>query len=207
VPGDGYGDVAASVRAVLLTHPHIRKVELVGSRAAGTPVPLSDWDFTVDPDDYGLVAPDLPGLVAGLDPIAQQWDRLSPHYCYMFMLKGPVKVDLLFLDQPHDPEPPWVAGQRTLVGMDQHFWDWILWLAAKEQAGKEALVRAELENMGQHLLVPLGVQEPSRSLGMAVVSYQAARDRNEVELGASVPRLLEREVLPVLPRPEPDALS
>lgn len=207
VSGDGHRDIAASVRAMLLIHPHIREVQLVGSRAAGSPVPLSDWDFTVDADDFGVVAADLPELASGLEPLAQQWDRLSPHYCCMLMLRGPAKVDLLFLDQPHQPEPPWVASPDTIVGMDLHFWDWVLWLAAKEQAGKEALVRAELEEMGQHLLVPLGVHESPRSLRMAVNSYQAARDRNEAGLGVSVPRLLEREVLPVLPKPEPDALS
>jgi len=200
VPGDGHGDIAASVRTVLLTHPHIRKVELVGSRAAGTPVPLTDWDFSVDTDDFGLVAADLPGLASGLEPLAQQWDRLSPHYCYMLMLRGPAKVDLLFLDQPHAPEPPWVATPHTLIGMDQHFWDWILWLAAKQQAGKEELVRRELAKMAEHLLAPMGVQESPGSLESTVASYREARNRLETEFGVSVARRLEREVLPVLPK-------
>ncbi|MGH2554780.1 MAG: hypothetical protein ACRDHO_03570 [Actinomycetota bacterium] len=207
VSGDGHRDIAASVRVVLLTHPHIREVQLVGSRAAGTPVPLSDWDFTVDADDFGVAAADLPELASSLEPLAQQWDRLSPHYCYMLMLRGPAKVDLLFLDQPHQPEPPWVASPDTIVGMDLHFWDWILWLAAKEQARKDSLVRGELEKLGQHLLGPMGVEESPRSLDMAVGSYRAARDRLETEFSVSVPRRLEREVLAVLPKAEPDALS
>ena len=72
MPVDGHGDVAASVRAVLMAHPHIKDVELVGSRAADTPVPLSDWDFTVETDDFGAVASDLPGLTQrrSLEPLS-----------------------------------------------------------------------------------------------------------------------------------------
>lgn len=197
---DGNGDIAASVPAVVLTHTHVRKVELVGSRAAGAPVPLSDWDFSVDTDDFGLVAADLPWLASGLEPLAQQWDRLSPHHCYMLMLPGPAKVDLLFLDQPHEPEPPWVATPHTLVGMDQHFWDWILWLAAKQQAGKAEIVRRGLEKMAEHLLAPMGVPESPGSLESTVASYREARDRLETEFGVAVAGRLEREVLPVLPK-------
>lgn len=191
-------DVVDRIKETLLTHPDIQDVELVGSRAAGTPVPLSDWDFTVEVDDFDRVARDLPGLVASLGPIAQQWDRLSPHWCYMLILAGPEKIDLLFLDHPHRPEPPWTAGPETLVGIDQHFWDWTLWLAAKRQAGRDTLVRSELATMRHHLLVPLGVHEPVESLEAAIDSYRAARDAVETEFGVSVPRRLEREVLPVL---------
>lgn len=195
---DGTRDLGARVRSTLLPHRHIREVGLIGSRATGTAVPLSDWDFTVKTGDFDAVASDLPVLAAPFEPLAQQWDRLSPHYCYMLILAGPEKVDLLFLDQPHQPEPPWTANRHTLVGMDQHFWDWTLWLAAKQQAGKDALVQGELEKMCHHLLAPMGVPDSLRSLEAAVVSYRAARDRLETEFGVSVPRLLEREVLPVL---------
>jgi len=65
-------DVAAAVRTALLEHPHVLAVELIGSRARGTPTPLSDWDFAVRVDDPAAVAADMPCLVAELEPLAQQ---------------------------------------------------------------------------------------------------------------------------------------
>jgi hypothetical protein len=193
-------DLPAMVVATLLVHPHIREVHLVGSRAAGTAVPLSDWDFTVASDDFAVVAADLPDLSSGLAPLAQQWDRLSPHRCYMLLLTGPTKIDLLFLDQPHDLEPRWEARRETLPGIDQHFWDWALWLAAKDQAGKTDLVRGELKKMAEHLLGPMGGRGVPESVEGAVASYRRARNELESRLGVRVSRRLEREVLLALPR-------
>jgi len=193
-------EVAALVSEVLLSHPCISEVQLVGSRATGTAVPLSDWDFRVESDDFNAVAAGLPDLASGLEPLARQWDRLSTHQCYMLVLTGPVKVDLLFLDELHQPRPPWSANAQTLPGIDQHFWDWTLWLAAKKQAGKDELVRSELSKMAEHLLMPMGVQSAPESIRAAVASYRAARDALETRFGVTVPRRLEREVLPVLPR-------
>jgi predicted nucleotidyltransferase len=193
-------DLADSVKAVLLSHQRIREVELVGSRAAGTAVPLSDWDFRIEADDFATVAADLPRLASRLEPLAQQWDRLSPHHCYMLVLTGPAKVDLLFLDQPHQPEPPWTPSPGTLPGIDEHFWDWTLWLAAKHRAGRDRLVRDELEKMARHLLVPMGVPGSPDSLEAAVRSYRAARDRLEHRFGVAAPRRLEREVMRALSR-------
>jgi hypothetical protein len=193
-------DLAVRIPAALLPHSQIHQVRLIGSRAAGSPVPLSDWDFDVETHDFPVVAADLPDLVSGLEPLAQQWDRLSTHQCYMLMLTGPAKIDLLFLDRPHQPKPPWQASAETLPGIDRHFWDWALWLAAKQQAGKDELVRGELNTMARHLLVPLGVPDVPESLEAAVASYRAARDRLESQFNVAVSRRLEREVSPVLPR-------
>jgi hypothetical protein len=192
-------DLPALVVATLLSHPHIREVHLVGSRATGTAVPLSDWDFTVASDDFAVVAADLPDLSSGLAPLVQQWDRLSPHQCFMLILTGPTKIDLLFLDQPHELEPAWEARRDTLPGIDQHFWDWTLWLAAKDQAGKSDLVRSELQKMAGHLLGPVGVQGIPESVEAAVASYRRARNELESRLGVHVSRRLEREVLPAMP--------
>lgn len=38
---------------------------------------LSDWDFVVSTSDFPAAAVQLPGLVEPLDPLVQQWDRLS----------------------------------------------------------------------------------------------------------------------------------
>jgi predicted nucleotidyltransferase len=193
-------DIAAAVRTSLLRHPHVIAVELVGSRARGTPSPLSDWDFTVDLNDFAGVRADLPALVTELEPLSQQWDRLGPddYCCYMLMLAGPVKIDLIFPGVPHRPDPPWEVTPDTLDGIDQHFWDWILWMEAKEQGGKDELVWQELTKMSEHLLKPMGVDRVPGSIHVATVEYLAARERLESSLGVHVPRRVELEVLPVL---------
>jgi hypothetical protein len=195
------GDPAAIVPAALLAHPHVVEVELVGSRAAGTVRPLSDHDFVVRSDDLDAVLEDLPAIVAPLDPLSQQWDRLGPpdYSCYMLMLHGPTKVDLIFPDLPHRPEPPWEVTSATLSGIDAHVWDWLLWIASKRQAGRDELAREQLHLLHEHLLAPLGVAAPPSTISDAVAAYRSARDEAEFRLGVTVPRALEHEVLPVLP--------
>ena len=193
-------DLAPIVRSALERHPHVLRVELVGSRATGTPVPLSDWDFVVHTDDVGVVVRDLPALVEELDPLAAQWDRLGPpeYSCFMLMLTGPMKVDLV-VHVPHEPEPPWEVTAETLEGIDRHFWDWTLWMASKRQRGETGLVVEQLELMSEHLLRPLGVADVPASIEEAIAAYRAARDRREAGLGVTVGRRLEREVLRVVP--------
>jgi hypothetical protein len=192
-------DIAASIESVLLPHPAIRGVELVGSRADGSPTPLSDWDFVVVTDRFDDVARALPELVTTLDPLAQQWDRISDYPCYMLMLTGPVKVDLIFPGEPYESLPPWTVTPDTLDGIDQHFWDWILWLASKREKGQDELVGRELVKMRDHLLRPMGVDRVPGSIEAAVERYRSARDEWERELGIEVSRRREREVLSVLP--------
>ena len=193
-------DLAPLVRSTLERHPHVLRVELVGSRATGTPVPLSDWDFVVHTDDVDAVVRDLPGLVEELEPLAAQWDRLGPpeYSCFMLMLAGPMKVDLV-VHVPHEPEPPWEVTAETLEGIDRHLWDWTLWMASKRQRGETGLVAEQLQLMSEHLLRPLGVANVPDSIEEAIVAHRAARDLREVELGVTVGRRLEREVLRVLP--------
>jgi hypothetical protein len=192
-------DIVAAVGATL-RHPSILDVELVGSRATGTPTPLSDWDFVVVTERFDEVARALPALVAELEPLAQQWDRISAYPCYMLMLAGPVKVDLIFPDEPYESLPPWSVSAETLDGIDQHFWDWILWLASKRQKRQDELVGRELIKLRDHLLGPLGVDRAPSSIEAAVEGYRAARDEREHEFGVQVSRRREHEVLPVLPR-------
>jgi hypothetical protein len=191
-------DIAASIESVLLPHPAIRGVELVGSRADGSPTPLSDWDFVVVTDRFDDVARALPSLVAELDPLAQQWDRISDYPCYMLMLEGPVKVDLIFPEEPYESLPPWTVSADSLDGIDQHFWDWILWLASKREKGQDELVGRELVKMRDHLLGPLGIDRVPASIEAAVEGYRSARDERERAFGIQVTRRREREVLTVL---------
>jgi hypothetical protein len=192
-------DIAASIESLLLPHPAIRGVELVGSRADGSPTPLSDWDFVVVTDRFDDVARALPSLVTPLDPLAQQWDRISDYPCYMLMLSGPVKVDLIFRGEPYESLPPWTVTPDTLDGIDQHFWDWILWLASKREKGQNDLVRSELVKMHDHLMGPLGMDRVPGSIEAAVERYGSARDERERAFGVEVSRRREREVLHVVP--------
>jgi hypothetical protein len=194
----GDRDLVASVRAALLRHPHVRAAELVGSRATGSPTRLSDWDFEVETDDFGAVARVLPEVVSALEPLAQQWDRISEYPCYMLMLRGAVKVDLIFPGEPYESLPPWTVSSETLEGIDRHFWDWILWLASKREKGQDEVVRRELAKMSVHLLRPLGVDRVPGSIESALESYRSARDEREREFGVEVSRRLEHEVLHAL---------
>jgi Nucleotidyltransferase domain len=192
-------DTAASVRTVVLRHPHVRRVELVGSRARGSATRLSDWDFVVGTDDFDAVAGALPEMVTELEPLGRQWDRISTYPCYMLLLRGPAKVDLIFPDEPYASLPPWTVTSETLDGIDQHFWDWILWLASKREKGQDDLVRRELAKMRDHLLWPLGVDRDPSTVEAAVERYRSARDEREREFGVEVSRRREREVLRVVP--------
>lgn len=188
----------ARVRRTLIRRPHVRGVELVGSRATGASSPLSDWDFVVETEDFDAVARDLPSAVAGLEPIAQQWDRISEYPCYMLMLAGPVKVDLIFPGEPYASLSPWTVSTDTLDGIDQHAWDWVLWLASKWEKGQDEIVDHELAKMFDHLLGPMGADEPPASIPEAVAAYRRLRDRREREFCVRLTRVREREVLPVI---------
>jgi predicted nucleotidyltransferase len=183
---------------LLLAHAAVRSVRLVGSRADGRATALSDVDLLVDAD-LDELQPDLAALVAPLEPLAAQWDRLSEEASYfMLVLPGGIKVDLVF-DVPPTLEPPWRVSAATLPGIDAHFWDWILWLGGKQLAGRAELVASMLGGiMFEHLLRPLGVGEPPATIDGAVRGYLAARDAREAELGVTVGRELQEAVLPRL---------
>jgi hypothetical protein len=117
----------------------------------------------------------------------------------MLMLRGAVKVDLIF-EKPHALEPPWVVSADTLTGIDEHFWDWTIWLAAKDKSGKRELVEAELRKMHAHLLGPLGVDDVPSSIEQAVSAYLSALRHAEERLAVQVPPVLQREVLDRLAR-------
>ncbi len=187
-------DLATRVTEALEDHPAIREIRLVGSRQSGTAGDLSDWDFQVDATDFAAVTRDLPALVSPLRPLAQQWDPLSPHACYMLILSGAIKVDLIFADQPHELELPWEVSAETILAIDRHFWDWILWLAPKHLAGKDELVSDELAKMSSHLLRPMGIESVPTTIESAVSLYLEARREQENRLGVDVSEELGSEV-------------
>ena len=185
--------------AAVERHPSVRRVLLVGSRATGTATALSDWDFAVETDNFQEVARDVGSLLDPLHPLTQQWDPLSATWCWMAIVSGPTKLDFIFRE-PHEREPPWQPTATNLAAIDSHFWDWMLWLAAKQLGRKTALVQSELEKLWVNILVPLGATSRPVVLGVAVSSYLDARSRLEQRFQVSVPRNLEREVRPVLDR-------
>ena len=172
----------------------MRSIDLVGSRATGQARPDADWDFRVEARDFGALAAALPSLLAPLEPLAQQWDRLSDEQCWMLILPGPVKVDLIFPEEPHVHEPPWAPSAANLQAIDAHLWDWLLWLRSKERSGKDELVEGELEKLFVHLLRPLGVARAPSSVAEAVELYRPARDAAAARFGCAVSPALEAEV-------------
>jgi hypothetical protein len=183
------------VIVVLSADPRITEVKLTGSRARGQATPLSDWDFAVTAAEFDDLRNALPETVRPLHPVVAQWDRLGRTWCYMLILAGPAKVDLLF-GRPHQPAGPWPVNASTLAGVDDHFWDWALWLRSK--LGRDDIVAAELRKLHEHLLGPMGVSSAPASLGEAVTAYRAAREECERRLGSHVSRNAENAVIPVL---------
>lgn len=192
-------NVEETVVAAVSPHPAVEQIELVGSRAQGRATRWSDWDFAVRARDFAAVSGALPELLAPLEPLVEQWDRLGETWCWMLLLDGPVKVDLIFPDEPHEQAGPWEPGPDTLPGIDDHFWDWMLWLHSKEAAGKEEVVAVELKKLQAHLLGPLGAAREPSSVAEAVAAYREARGRTERQLGFVVDRAVERAVAPSLP--------
>jgi hypothetical protein len=183
--------LADQIVAAVERHPAVREVAFVGSRAEGRANPWSDWDFRVAANDFAGVAEGLPDMLVFLDPLVQQWDPLSPEMCWMLILRGPAKVDLIFPDEPHSTEPPWTPTAENLGLIDGHFWDWALWLKGKEAGGKIEVVTSELEKLFDYLLAPLGVERSPTALEEAVGSYREARDRAEKRFGVTVRRDLD----------------
>jgi len=190
--------LGGAVVSAVAPHQAVERIELVGSRAEGRATSWSDLDFAVWTSDFGAAAAALPELLARFEPLVQQWDRLGEEYCWMLLLPGPVKVDLIFPGRPHEKEPPWRPARENLDELDAHFWDWVLWLRGKEAAGKAEVVEVELEKLFGHLLGPLAVERQPGSVAEAVESYRVARERGERRFGVSVRREVESAVAPAL---------
>lgn len=191
-------DPALDVPAALERHPAVRAVRLVGSRGAGRAHAFSDWDFLVLTDDFPSVERDLHELVAPLRPLSEQWDPYSHHACYMLMLRGPRKIDLIFPSEKRRWAPAWDPRPDTLEAIERHFWDWIVWLEQKRRGGKDARFEKSFADMFELLLRPMGVAEQPASVRAAVEAYIAARDVLEQRFGMHLSRDLEREVRPAL---------
>jgi Nucleotidyltransferase domain len=175
-------------------HPAVTSVELAGSRSRGTHEKLSDCDFAVETSDFASVARDLPTLVEPLEPLAAQWEPLGHFPVYMLLLRGPTKVEYLFLDHSQEARPPAKPSLEALPAIDAHFWDWIWWLATKASVGRNDLVRRHMPKLYRHLLEPMGADTVPDSIEAVIGEFLVRRDELERQYGLQVSRILEGEV-------------
>ena len=192
---DGAVDDLVTVATGLLAgHPAIKSVELAGSRSRGTHEQLSDWDFAVETSDFEAVARDMPALVAPLDPLGQQWEPMGHFPVYQVLLRGPTKIEYLFLEHSQDRMPPPKPSKDTLASINTHFWDWIWWLATKDSIGRSDLVAEHMPQLHAQLLRPMGVNAVPTSIESAIEAFLARRNALEQAFGVSVDRALDSEV-------------
>jgi len=187
-----------AVRQLVRSLPGVRRVALVGSRHAGDPTLLSDWDFEVALDD-AVAADALADHVAALPALAVFWDPLSTRATLIVLLDGPIKIDLIVADRgnPH-PVDRWDVNPGSLPMIDVHFWDWILWLGSKRLRGETDLVREELDKMWNALLQPIGAPRRVVDVAEATNAYVVARRVQERKLRVQLDHRLERQVTAAL---------
>jgi hypothetical protein len=187
-------DLVRIATEVVGSHPEVRHVELAGSRARGTHQELSDWDFAVTTADFASLARDLRALVAPLHPLGAEWEPMGHFPVYQVLLRGPTKVEYLFLDHSQEPAPASEPGKKTLASIDTHFWDWIWWIATKASVGRDDLVAEHLAQLFKHLLRPMGLMDAPGDIEAAITAFVDRRDQLEREYGVTVSRVLEDEV-------------
>jgi predicted nucleotidyltransferase len=188
------GDLVERGISVVAKHPAVTKVELAGSRSRGTQEEFSDWDFALTTSDFASVARDLPTLVEPLAPLAALWEPLGHFPVYMLLLRGPTKIEYLFLDHTQEPRPPVAPSPEALPAIDAHLWDWIWWLATKASVGRNDLVEQHLPQLHRHVLEPMGTESAPGSIEAAARVYLVRRGELERQYGIEVSRTLEREV-------------
>jgi hypothetical protein len=128
-------------------------------------------------------------------PLAVFFDPLGTRPNLTVLLDGPVKVDLIFPDVPFEPAEPWGVSADTLPKVDAHFWDWILWLAAKRARGLDDFVEFSLEDVHRFVLVPMGdAAEAPTSLEQAIERYEALRREQAAALGVDIDPTLGHQV-------------
>jgi hypothetical protein len=188
-------DLIATAIGLVAAHAAVTEVEFAGSRSRGTHDELSDWDFAVTTSDFRAVSQDMPSLVAPLHPLGEQWEPLGHFPVYQVLLRGPTKIEYLFLAEVQDARPPLQPGAETLAAINTHFWDWIWWLTAKAAAGRDDVVADHLPQLHEYLLQPMGIATEPAGIDEAIAAFVARRDALERQYGVRLPRALEDEVL------------
>jgi len=117
-------DIVIVAAGLIAAHPAVKSVTFAGSRSRGTHDEPSDWDFAVDASDFEALAPDLPTLVAPLDPLGQQWNQWVIFRSIRFSCVAPPRSNTCSWIAARPPglpaaEPGDVAGhQHALLGLD-----------------------------------------------------------------------------------------
>jgi hypothetical protein len=114
---------------------------------------------------------------------------------YQVLLRGPTKIEYLFLKHAQDPMPPLQPSRETLPAINTHFWDWIWWLATKTSLGRSDLVAEHMPQLHAQLLWPIGISAVPTSIQSAIDAFVARRNALEDEFAVSIDRALETEVL------------
>ena len=140
------------------------------------------------------------GLVAALESVGTQWEPVGHFPVYQVMLRGPTKVEYLFLDHQQDRRPPLEPSKDTLPAIDTHFWDWIWWIGTKAAVGRDDLVAEHLGQMHEYLLRPLGVPSAPATIDSAVAAFRERRRALAARYGLSLGTALEQEVTAGLAR-------
>jgi hypothetical protein len=182
------------VRETLRRISGIHGVELVGSAAGGDRTPLSDWDFELAVRDEGVLDA-VEHALQFLPALALFWDPLSTRATLIMIMDGPIKIDIIVPDM-RNPQPiaRWMVTADTLQRIDAHFWDWTLWLGAKQLRGQADLVGTELAKVWNALLEPMGAMAPAHGITEAISAYVIARDEREREHGVHLDHRLEHQV-------------
>ena len=110
------------------------------------------------------------------------------------LLRGPTKIEYLFLHHEQQPLQPPIPSEATLSAINTHFWDWIWWLATKASIRRDDLVSEHLPHLYGHLLRPMGIETVPASIDDAINAFVARRNALEQEYAVLVPRALEDEV-------------
>ena len=142
----------------------------------------------------------IPAVIASFRPLAAFWEPLAEEAGYMVVLDGPTKVDVFPTGGRREIQPPWVLSAETLVEIDAHFWDWLLWLGGKMLRDERELVARELTKMHTFLLEPVGVAAAPANLGEAHRAYLDARAAAMDALRVSIDPELGRQVSHALRR-------
>jgi hypothetical protein len=192
-------DVVAGIGTALEHCAAVTSVTLGGSRGRGRATELSDWDLYLAGDADAMMA-EVPAVIAAFEPLAAFWEPLAEEAGYMVVLDGPIKVDVFPVGATRPLQPPWQVHADTLVRIDGHFWDWLLWLGGKTLRGERGLVANELQKMHGFLLEPMGVANAPADLSQALAAYLRARSSAIDTFGVSVDPELGRQVSDALRR-------
>ncbi|GAA2747801.1 hypothetical protein GCM10009868_38690 [Terrabacter aerolatus] len=113
---------------------------------------------------------------------------------YQVLLRGPTKIEYLFLSESQHPVPSPAPSAETLASINTHSGTGSGGSPPKAAIARFDLVSEHLTQLHAHLLRPMGVETPPADIAAAVEAFVSRRDALEQTFGVSVDRALEEEV-------------